>query len=175
MASFLARCPAVIYDDCRKRTLLQYSDLAGAINNRQFVGEAFFLSDRDYAPIIFFLSSVQQLDRCFTLHLIVTTRTLGQTSAVRVRIITFFRDGGTTLVGADERERDYFRIAVLPLAKTSVSSLVKYSFSRWMIVPLSSSSVEQDTAFTDCHVARCRSSPAPKIPFNIPLTASKPM
>jgi len=37
-------------------------------------------------------------DRCFTLHLIVTTRTLGQTSAVRVRIITFFRDGGTTLV-----------------------------------------------------------------------------
>jgi hypothetical protein len=43
--------------------LLQYSDLAGAVHNRQFVGEAFFLSDRDHAPIIFFLCSVQQLDR----------------------------------------------------------------------------------------------------------------
>src|ERR1035437_2945283 len=39
------------------------SDFAGAIYNRQFVGEAFFLPDRDHSPIIFFLCSVQQLDR----------------------------------------------------------------------------------------------------------------
>jgi hypothetical protein len=43
--------------------LLQYGDLACAIHDRQFIGKAFFLSDRDYAPIIFFLCSVQQLDR----------------------------------------------------------------------------------------------------------------
>jgi hypothetical protein len=53
----------------------------------------FFLPYRYHALFVFFLCSFHQLDRCFTLHLIVTTRTLGQTSAVRVRIITFFRDG----------------------------------------------------------------------------------
>ena len=38
--------------------LLQYSDFARAVHNRQFVGEAFFLSDRDYALIVFFLYPV---------------------------------------------------------------------------------------------------------------------
>jgi hypothetical protein len=39
-----------------------------------------------------------------------------------------------------------------------------------MIVPLSSPWVKQDTAFTDCHVARCRFSPAPEIrpTFHLP-------
>jgi hypothetical protein len=73
--------------------LLQYSDLAGAVHNRQFIGKAFSLSDHDYAMFVFLFRLIYYLDRCFTLHLIVTTRTLGQTSAVRVRIITFFRDG----------------------------------------------------------------------------------
>jgi len=49
--------------DCRKQALLKHRNLAGAIHDRQFIGKAFFLSDRDYAPIIFFLCSVQQLDR----------------------------------------------------------------------------------------------------------------
>jgi hypothetical protein len=31
--------------------LLQYRDLAGAVHNRQFIGKAFFLSDRDYVRI----------------------------------------------------------------------------------------------------------------------------
>jgi hypothetical protein len=43
---------------------------------------------------VLFARPLRILDRCFTLHLIVTTRTLGQTSAVRVRIITFFHRGG---------------------------------------------------------------------------------
>ncbi len=72
--------------------LFQNGGLACAVHQGQFVGEAFFLSDCNYA-VFFFLCLVHYFDGCFTLHLIVTTRTLGQTSAVRIRIITFFRDG----------------------------------------------------------------------------------
>jgi hypothetical protein len=40
--------------------LLQYRDLAGAVHDRQFVREAFFLSDCDYS-ILFFLCFVRYL------------------------------------------------------------------------------------------------------------------
>jgi hypothetical protein len=56
--------------------LLQYSDLPGAVHDRQFVGEAFFLSDRDYALFVLFFRLIYYLDRRFTLHLMCTTRTV---------------------------------------------------------------------------------------------------
>ena len=42
--------------------LLQNRDLAGAVHDRQFVGEAFFLSDRHYALFVLFFCFVYQLD-----------------------------------------------------------------------------------------------------------------
>ena len=42
--------------------LLQYRDLAGAVYDGQFVGKAFFLSDRNHALFVFFLCSFHQLD-----------------------------------------------------------------------------------------------------------------
>jgi hypothetical protein len=42
--------------------LFQYSNLAGAVHDRQFVGKAFLLSDRDYALLVFFLCSFHQFD-----------------------------------------------------------------------------------------------------------------
>ena len=42
--------------------LLQYRDLAGAVHDRQFIGEAFFLSHRDHALFVFFLCFFYQLN-----------------------------------------------------------------------------------------------------------------
>jgi len=95
--------------DCRKHPLLQHGDFACVVHDRQFIGKAFFFSHRNNALLVFFLGLIHYLDRCFTLHLIVTTRTLGQTSAVRVRIITFFRDGGTTPGGRRRKGKRSFQ------------------------------------------------------------------
>ena len=42
--------------------LLQYRDLAGAVYDRQFIREAFFLSDYDYALFVFFFGLIYYLD-----------------------------------------------------------------------------------------------------------------
>ena len=42
--------------------LLQYRDMAGAVYDRQFVGEALFLSDRDYALFVLFFRLIYYLD-----------------------------------------------------------------------------------------------------------------
>jgi hypothetical protein len=42
--------------------LLQDSDLAGAVHARQFIGESFFLSERDYALFVLFFRLIYYLD-----------------------------------------------------------------------------------------------------------------
>src|SRR5258708_7495507 len=67
----------------------------------------------------------------------------------------------------------YFRVAISPEQKTSVSSFENRSFSRMMVFPSSSSS-DLSTSLTDCQCAMCRASPSPKIPLSIPAVQSRP-
>src|SRR5438874_1103225 len=76
-------------------------------------------------------------------------------------------------VGKTRVGRAHLSVATWPVVKTSVNSFENLSFSLTVTTPSSSSSVLSIT-FTACQNDMCRRFPHPKIPFNIPPTATSP-